>query len=68
MSIVIIYLLMVSIFFDWCVLILKIIGDFTGLGYETANILIFVIIQPGLIIIFYLLWRIEKKRNESKRN
>jgi hypothetical protein len=68
MSIVIIYLLMVSIFFDWCVLILKIIGDFTGLGYETANILIFVIIQPGLIIIFYLLWRSEKKRNESKRN
>ena len=59
---------MVNIFFDWCVLILEIIGDFTGLGYEAANILIFVIIQPGLIIIFYLLWRSEKKRNESKGN
>ena len=59
---------MVNIFFDWCVLILEIIGDFTSLGYEAANILIFVIIQPGLIIIFYLLWRSEKKRNESKRN
>ena len=53
---------MVNIFFDWCVLILEIIGDFTGLGYEAANILIFVIIQPGLIIIFYLLWRSEKKK------
>ena len=59
---------MVNIFFDWCVLILDVIGNFTGLGYEAANILIFVIIQPGLIIIFYLLWRSEKKRNESKRN
>ena len=59
---------MINIFFGWCVLILEVIGDFTGLGYEAANILIFVIIQPGLIIIFYLLWRSEKKRNESKRN
>ena len=59
---------MINIFFDWCVLILDVIGNFTGLGYEAANILIFVIIQPGLIIIFYLLWRSEKKRNESKRN
>ena len=59
---------MVNIFFDWCVLILEFIGDFTGLGYEAANILIFVIIQPGLIIIFYLLWRRERKRNASKRN
>ena len=59
---------MINIFFGWCVLILEVIGDFTGLGYEAANILIFVIIQPGLIIIFYLLWRGEKKRNESKRN
>ena len=59
---------MVNIFFDWCVLILEIIGDFTSLGYEATNILFFVIIQPGLIIIFYLLWRSEKKRNESKRN
>ena len=42
--------------------------DFTGLGYETTNILIFVIIQPGLIIIFYLLWRSEKKNNVSKGN
>ena len=59
---------MINIFFDWCVLILEVIGDFTSLGYEAANILIFVIIQPGLIIIFYLLWRSEKKRNESKGN
>jgi hypothetical protein len=58
---------MVNIFFNWCVVILEIIGNFTGLGYEAANILIFVVIQPGLMIIFYLLWKYEKKKNTSKR-
>jgi hypothetical protein len=52
---------MISSFFDFCVLVLEIIGKYTGLGYEAANILIFVIIQPGLILLFYFLWRYEKK-------
>jgi hypothetical protein len=68
MSIVIINQSMVNEFFNWCVLVLEIIGDLTSLGYEAANILIFVIIQPSLIIIFYLLWKYEKKRNRFKRN
>ena len=68
MSIVIIHLSMVNDFFNLCVVILEIIGNFTGLGYEAANLLIFVIIQPSLIIIFYLLWKYEKKRNRFKRN
>jgi hypothetical protein len=58
-------ILLISSFFNWCILVLEIIGKFTGLGYEATNILIFVIIQPGLIIIFYILWRNEKKRNNS---
>ena len=58
---------MVDEFFNWCVLVLEIIGDLTGLGYEAANILIFVIIQPSLIIIFYLLWKYEKKKDRFKR-
>jgi len=44
---------MVNEFFNWCVLVLEIIGDLTGLGYEEANILSFVIIQQSLIKIFY---------------
>jgi hypothetical protein len=68
MSIDIINLPMVNEFFNWYVLLLEIIRDLTGLGYEAANILIFVIIQPSLIIIFYLLWKYEKKRNRFKRN
>ena len=53
-------------FFNWCVYILEVIGDFTGMGYELANIVIFVFLQPGLIIIFYFLWQKEKKKNKLK--
>jgi len=42
---------------------LEVIGEFTGMGYELANIVIFVIAQPALIILFYVLWRKEKNKN-----
>ena len=54
---------MINDFFNWCVFVLEVIGDVTGMGYELANIVIFVIIQPSLILLFYLLWRREKKKN-----
>ena len=56
---------MINDFFNWCVYVLEFIGDFTGMGYELTNIVIFVIIQPTLIILFYLLWI--KERNKNKR-
>lgn len=56
---------MVSDFFNWCVYVLEVIGDFTGMGYELANIVIFVIIQPALILLFFILWRNEKKKNNK---
>ena len=49
-------------FFIWCVLILKKIAELTGMSYELINILIFVILQPLLIFIFFYLWRREKKK------
>ncbi len=55
---------MINDFFNWCVFVLEVIGDFTGMGYELANIVIFVIIQPSLILLFYLLWRREKRKNK----
>jgi hypothetical protein len=55
---------MVNDFFNWCVLVLEVIGDVTGMGYELANIVIFVILQPALILLFYILWRREKKKNK----
>ena len=54
-------------FFDWCVKVLEIIGDYTGWGYELANIIIFVFLQPGLILLFFCLWIRAKIQNGRKR-
>ncbi len=54
---------MINDFFNWCVLFIDIIGDITGMGYELTNIVLFVILQPALIILFYVLWRREKNKN-----
>ncbi len=57
---------MINKIFDICVQILEWIGNITGMGYELANIVIFVIIQPALIFLFFYLWRKEKKKNIKK--
>ena len=47
-----------------CVYLLQVIGGSPGefgFGYYLINILIFVIIQPALIVLFFILWRIEKE-------
>ena len=53
---------MIEQFFLWCVGVLEVIEEVTGMGYELANIVIFVILQPGLILLFFILWRFEKNR------
>lgn len=52
---------MIEQFFYFCVWVLEVIGEVTGLGYFLANILIFVIIQPAMILLFLLLWLKERK-------
>ena len=54
---------MIDQFFLCCVWVLEVIGEVTGMGYELANIVIFVILQPGLIILFFILWRNQKNKN-----
>ena len=54
---------MINNFFYWCVNVLEVIGNFTGMGYELANIVIFVILQPALILLFFVLWRKEVHKN-----
>ena len=56
---------MIDQFFLWCVWVLEVIGEVTGMGYELANIVLFVILQPGLILLFFILWRLEKKRKQN---
>ena len=56
-------------FFMWCVYILQVIGGSPGefgFGYYLANIVIFVFLQPALIILFFILWRKEKRKNINK--
>ena len=47
----------------WAVDVLLFLGWNTELGYMLANFLIFVFIQPGLIILFFVLWRKERNKN-----
>ena len=56
-------------FFMWCVYILQVIGGAPGefgFGYYLVNIVIFVFLQPALIILFFILWRKEKRKNSNK--
>ncbi len=59
---------MIDQFFLWCVWVLEIMGEVTGMGYELANIVLFVILQPGLILLFFILWRRQKKINSNNLN
>jgi hypothetical protein len=59
---------MIDQFFLWCVWVLEVIGEVTGMGYELANVVIFVILQPGLILLFFILWRRQKKINSNNLN
>jgi|TARA_R110000868_G_scaffold406819_3_gene687539 lipopolysaccharide export LptBFGC system permease protein LptF len=55
----------IGLVFDWCVWVLQVIGNVTGVGYEWANIIIFVILQPALILLFFTLWIFKRKNNGS---
>jgi uncharacterized membrane protein len=57
---------MIEDIFNYCVYVLEVIGDITGMGYFLANIVIFVIIQPLLILLFFILWRYEGNKNRRR--
>ena len=57
---------LVDFIFKVCVFVLVDLADFFGISYELINIIIFVIFQPALILLFFILWRKEKKKNRSK--
>ena len=56
----------VDTIFRVCVYILVDLSEIMGISYEAINIWIFVIIQPLLILIFFILWRKEKNKNKNK--
>ena len=55
---------LVDFIFKVCVFILVDLANLFGISYELINIIIFVILQPTLILLFFILWRKEKKKNQ----
>jgi hypothetical protein len=50
--------------FSQCVGFMHILAAITGFSYKEINAIIFLIIQPSLIIFFLILWRLElRKKN-----
>ena len=58
---------MINELFMGCVAVLQWLGYWTGMGYQLANLVIFVVLQPGLILLFFVLWRIEARRNATRQ-
>jgi len=56
----------IDFIFKICVIFLVDLAELFGISYELINIIIFVILQPALILLFFILWRKEKKKNRSK--
>ena len=52
----------INALFAACVLIIDLLGEWTGMGYNLTNIVIFVALQPALILLFLYLWLKEKRR------
>ena len=53
---------LIDFIFKMCVIILVDLSNFLGLSYEAINIIIFIFLQPGLILLFFILWRRERKK------
>ncbi len=55
---------------NWCIRFLYKASDYLGMSYEEINVWLFIIIQPGLIIYFFLsssMWKKKYKKLEIKQ-
>ncbi len=55
---------LIDFIFKVCVIVLVDIANLIGISYEAINIIIFVFLQPALILLFFILWRKERKKNK----
>ena len=53
----------IDFIFKICVIVLVDLANFLGISYEAINIIIFALLQPGLILLFLTLWIRERKKN-----
>lgn len=55
----------INSFFYWCCDCIDYYGSVIGLSYQEMNILLFVILQPVLILLFLILWVVEKNKKNN---
>ena len=55
-------------FFFLCVDFMHFVGFLTNTNYKDINTIIFLVLQPGLILLFFVLWQLEKRRGMQGRN
>ncbi len=58
---------LISYLFQLCVDAMYLLADLTNTTYKEINAIVFLILQPGLVTLFFLLWRYEKKKTVKKR-
>ncbi len=52
-------------FFSYCVRSMIFLADVFSLSYKEINALVFLLLQPSLILLFLVLWMIEKKKTAA---
>ena len=55
---------LIDFVFKVCVIVLVDLANLIGISYEAINIVIFVFLQPALIMLFFILWRKERRKNK----
>ena len=55
---------LIDFIFKVCVIGLVDLANLIGISYEAVNIIIFVFLQPALILLFFILWRKERRKNK----
>ena len=55
---------LIDFVFKVCVIVLVDLANLIGISYEAINIIIFVFLQPALILFFFILWRKERRKNK----
>ena len=55
---------LIDFVFKVCVIVLVDFANLIGISYEAINIIIFIFLQPALILLFFILWRKERRKNK----
>ena len=55
---------LIDFIFKICVIVLVDLANLIGISYEAINIIIFIFLQPALILLFFILWRKERRKNK----